>query len=231
MIDYKGYKYKKLRTQMNSRGLLRPLDVLIVGATGGGKSSSINILLDKGAADVGHGVDPKTMELNSYDLNDYFRLWDTPGFGDSINLDVEHGKKIIKKLNQRVSNKDCYNIGFIDMVLVVLEASLRDMGTPIKLLNEYVLPNIDSDRVIVGINQADFAMKGRNFNYNSNKPERKLLNFLEEKKNSIKRRILTNHKVDIPVVYYSAETGYNVNKLLDTIIEHLPNERRKLSAS
>ena len=49
------------------------------------------------------------------------------------------------------------------MVLVIIEGSNRDMGTTYQLLNEVVIPNIQSDRILVAINQADFAMKGRHW--------------------------------------------------------------------
>ena len=64
----------------------RPLDLMVTGVTGAGKSSTLNTLFKKIIAKVGDGVDPETMELNSYSLNDSFRLWDTPGLGDGLSL-------------------------------------------------------------------------------------------------------------------------------------------------
>ena len=38
MINFKEYRYKDIERIMSERGLLRPLDLLVVGATGSRKS-------------------------------------------------------------------------------------------------------------------------------------------------------------------------------------------------
>lgn len=35
------------------------------------------------------------------------------------------------------------------------------MGTTYRLLNEVIVPNFQKERILVAINQADMAMKGR----------------------------------------------------------------------
>ncbi len=62
------------------------------------------------------------------------------------------------------------------------------------------------DRVLVAINQADMAMKGKNWDYENNRPNEKLQAFLEEKVQSVKRRVKEATGVDIEPIYYSA--GY-----------------------
>ena len=52
----------------------------------------------------------------------------------------------------------------IDLVLVILDAGSRDLGTSYELINQVIIPNIGKDakdRVLIAINQADVAMKGR----------------------------------------------------------------------
>jgi predicted GTPase len=90
-----------------------------------------------------------------------------------------------------------------------------------------VLKSIEPQRVIVAINQADMAMKGRYWNYETNRPEPQLKQFLEEKSLSVQRRIneSTGLKVNKPV-YYSAKFGYNIKPLIDHIIHHFPKNRR-----
>lgn len=75
-------------------------------------------------------------------------------------MDQIHKKKITDLLYKTYSyeNKD---YGFIDLAVVVIEGSNRDMRTTYALLNEVLVPSIQSDRILVLINQADMAMKGR----------------------------------------------------------------------
>jgi hypothetical protein len=101
------------------------------------------------------------------------------------------------------------------------------MGTAFRLLESVVLKNIEPQRVIVAINQADMAMKGRHWNHEQNRPEAALAQFLDEKAESVQRRILesTGLRIRRPVCY-SARAGYNVCALMDHIIDHVPTSRR-----
>ena len=71
------------------------------------------------------------------------------------------------------------------------------MGTVYSLINQLVIPNFPKDRIIVAINQADMAMKGKYWNEMENKPKKELLNFLEEKASSIKSRVKEATNIDI----------------------------------
>lgn len=124
---------------------------------------------------------------------------------------------------------DDMDYGFIDMVLIIIEGINRDMGTTYTLLNEVIVPNIQNDRIFVLINQADVAMKGRHWNYSSNTPDSQLLNFLDEQTYSIQKKVREATGISImKPVYYSAEYGWNVQKVLDFIIDNMPTERRLL---
>ena len=115
------------------------------------------------------------------------------------------------------------------MVLVIIEGANRDMGTTYTLLNEVVVPNIQKDRIFVVINQADVAMKGRHWNYSTSTPDAHLLSFLDEQAYSIQNRVkeATGIRIMTPV-YYSAEYGWNVQKVFDFIIDNMPTQRRTL---
>lgn len=225
VIMYHNYRHEELSRKSSALGIIS--DVMVTGVTGAGKSTTLNSIFQKEIAKVGRGVDPETMNLDSYRLNDSFRLWDTPGLGDGKQNDKDHSRSLISLLYKDYGEKH----GFIDLVLVILDGSSRDMGTTYKLLNEVVVPNFQKDRILIAINQADIAMKGHGWNHRENKPEQALINFLENKSTSIQERVFeaTGIKIKRPV-YYSAEHNYNIDKLLDMLINNMPNERRKLVA-
>ena len=220
---YQNYRHEELSRKSSELGII--FDVMVTGVTGAGKSTTLNSIFQKEIAKVGRGVDPETMNLDSYRLNDSFRLWDTPGLGDGKQNDKDHSRSLISLLYKDYGEKN----GFIDLVLVILDGSSRDMGTTYKLLNEVVVPNFQKDRILVAINQADIAMKGHGWNHREHKPEQSLINFLENKSTSIQERVFeaTGIKIKRPV-YYSAEYNYNIDKLLDMLINNMPRERRKL---
>lgn len=226
-VDFKTYRHHDIEAKLG-RARFRPLDVMVTGVTGAGKSTTLNTFFQKTVAKVGDGVDPETMELDAYELNDVFRIWDTPGLGDGVAIDKTHKKKMVDLL-YKTYTLDGNTYGFIDMVIVIIEGSNRDMGTTYTLLNEVIIPNIQKDRIFVVINQADIAMKGRYWDHSKNAPEPRLIDFLEEQAVSIQRRVkeATGIKITRPV-YYSAVYGYNTKKVFDLIIDHMPSQRRPL---
>ena len=209
------------------------INIMVTGATGCGKSSTINALFDTEVAKVGVGVDPKTMEIEKYEL-DNLVLWDTPGLGDGREADNRHAKNIINKLLER--DKD--GNALIDLVLVILDGGSRNMGTDYELINNVIIPNLGPEkerRILVAINQADMAMKGRNWDYKKNEPDEQLKEFLDNKAASVRDRIYEATGLRVEPIYYSAgymEDGgvqnrpYNLSKLLYYIVKATPSEKR-----
>ena len=70
----KNYSVNKIREVLSDRGLLYPLDVALVGATGVGKSSTLNAIFGEDVAKVGTGVDPETQNVQGYLINDVFPI-------------------------------------------------------------------------------------------------------------------------------------------------------------
>ena len=226
------YRAEDIRHKLSIMGYY-PLDVMVVGGTGAGKSSTLNTILEAAMAEVGTGCDPKTMEVKSYSLSDDFRLWDSPGLGDGYQSDAIHGRKIVDKLNQSFrSDKDNRSYGLVDLVLVVLDGSGRDLGSAYQILNNVIVPNFPKSRIMVAINQADIAMKGRHWDEYRNMPDYILKQFLDQKARDVQRRIResTGVTIDLPV-YYSASRNYNVRALLDMIIDHIPAQLRRMDDS
>jgi len=208
------------------------VNLMITGATGCGKSSTINAMFNTEIAEVGMGVDPETMKIQKYELENLI-LWDSPGLGDGKEKDIQHSKGIIKKLNEL--DKDGNPL--IDLVLVILDGSTRDLGTSYELINQVIIPNLGKameGRILIAINQADMAMKGRYWDYDNNEPEQKLVNFLEEKVKSVKKRVKEATGVDVEPIYYSAgykdgdeeQKPWNLSKLLYFIVKNTPAKKR-----
>ena len=122
--------------------------------------------------------------------------------------------------------EDGEKTALIDLVLVILDGSTRDLGTSYQILNEVIIPELgdDTGRILIALNQADIAMKtGRHWDYEKNEPDDTLKAFLEDKVASIRTRIKEDTGLDITPVYYCAgykeESGavvypYNLSKLL-----------------
>lgn len=208
------------------------INLMITGATGCGKSSTINAMFNTEVAKVGTGVDPETMEIQKYELNNLI-LWDSPGLGDGEEKDVIHSNGIVKKLNER----DDEGNPLVDLVLVILDGGSKDLGTSYKLINQVIIPSLGEkakDRILIAINQADMAMKGKFWDSENNEPMPKLVEFLEDKAKSIKSRIKEATGVDLQPVYYSAgykdggeeQKPWNLSKLLFFIVRNTKEEKR-----
>ena len=223
-------KKKMLKNVMRLKE--QKMNIMITGATGCGKSSTINAMFDTEVAKVGVGADPETMEIEKYEL-DNLVLWDTPGLGDGKEADNRHAKNIIEKLSEVDENGNA----LIDLVLVILDGGSRDLGTSYELINNVIIPNLGEDkkdRILVAINQADMAMKGRNWDYEKKEPNGQLVDFLEDKVRSIKDRVYEATGVKIEPIYYCSgykegdrqEKPYNLSKLLYYIVKATPSEKR-----
>lgn len=220
--EYRAEEFERCTDNMK----ITPLDILFAGATGAGKSTTLNALLGDNKAVVGHGTDPETMDVTQYYLNDNVRLWDTPGLGDSPKKDKNHIEKLEEMLGITYCNSGIY--GYIDMAVVIIDGSVRDMNT-VTIVLELLKKHLDADRIIIAVNQADFAMKGLHWDYAKNVPDVTLTKFLRSKVRSVQKRLSesTGMRLNLPV-YYSAEYDYNITALLDMVIEHLPDKRRRM---
>ncbi len=226
----RNYRYHDLQRKIQSYSLLMPLDVLLVGGTGTGKSATLNAIFGSTVAKIGDGVDPETQHISAYQLHDYLRIHDSAGLGDGKSADFEHAKNITKELLRVVTISDGKQYKFTDLAMVILDGGSRDLGTAFKLLESVVLKSIEPERVVVAINQADMAMKGRYWNGKIHRPEQELKDFLEEKAFSVQKRIRESTGLTIAKpVCYSALHKYNIDSLIDHIIDRIPTKRREAS--
>lgn len=225
-------KAKKLSRLLKIRG--KKVNIMLAGATGAGKSSTINALFNMQVAEVGVGVDPETECVSKYEL-DNLTIWDTPGLGDGIENDEKITRDIIRKLNEM--DEECNPL--IDMVVVILDASTKDLGTSYDLINKILVPCLGEDaakeRILIALNQSDIAMKGNHWDAEKNEPDDVLKEFLKKKEKSVRARIKEATKMDIkPICYcagYKEEGGeqrkpYNLTKLLYYIVKAIPRDKR-----
>jgi len=210
----------------------KKINLMLVGASGSGKSSTINALFDMSVAKVGVGADPETKEITKFDLGN-LTIWDSPGLGDTVANDKEHIKQIVRKLSETGSDGKM----LIDLALVVLDAGSRDLAVSYDVINNTLIPCLGKDnthRILIGLNQCDMAMKGRSWNQELNAPEPALSDFLDKKAASVKRRIREATGVTITPVCYCAgytdgikkQNPYNLSKLLYYILTAVPSEKR-----
>lgn len=200
----------------------KELHILIVGGCGCGKSSTINALFNMDIAHVGYGVDAETQNISVYKLDNMY-LHDTPGIGESPTADKKHMENI--KLALRETDSDGHAV--IDVVLVIVDASNRDMRSSFELINEVVIPNLQNkDRILIGINRCDLALDGKGWVEKYNYPNVELLQRLQEKAESVRRRIKEDTGVDVEPIFYSALYKYNISKLLSYLVKSAPTTKR-----
>ena len=224
-------KNRRLSTLLKASS--RKVNLMLVGVTGSGKSSTVNAMFDMNVAKVGMGVDPETIGIEKYELGN-LTIWDTPGLGDSLEQDKEHVRQIVTKLSETDENGAL----LIDMVLVVLDASSKDLTVSYDVINNTLIPCLGKDeshRILVALNRSDMAMKGRHWNHEENVPDSILKGYLTKKANSVKERISAATGITIdPVCYcagYTEDDGeqlapYNLSKLLYYILMAVPAEKR-----
>ena len=205
------------------------INILIVGATGVGKSSTINVLFDTNKATMGYGITPETTLIESYSLEN-LTIWDTPGLGDG-EKDEDYANAIIKKLYEK-DNEGSY---LIDLVLVIIDGSNRDFGTTYNLLENVIIPHIkDENRILIAVNKVDKIGK-KFWDSEKNSPTDEGKKYLEEISNKIQIRIEEKTKIKIKKpTYYSTgildeetrKSPYNLAKLLFEIVTTTPEQKR-----
>lgn len=210
--------------------LEREVNLLIVGETGVGKSSTIKALFDIDV-EVGAGMKPTTMEILKYHKENLI-IYDSPGLGEE--KDEEHKRKILNLLEK----KDSEGKMLIDLVLVLLDFSHRDFGTAYKFINEVIPQELkQEERVIVALNKCDKVDTGE-WNREENKPDTEMKEYLDGQIKVVQERIEQggDFKVGDSIVYYSAgkhnakgertREPYNIAKLFYYILQHIPTQKR-----
>lgn len=202
--------------------------VLLIGATGSGKSSLVNALLDerscseKSRAEVSV-VDPMTNVIEKYEAAS-LDLWDTPGMGDGVVNDAKHSGDIKNWLDSRNSQ---------DVVLMaVFDANTRDYGSTFRVLNN--IGKRDFKKIVLCVNRIDamfpmgiFASEYQEFDrecsYDCSAKSKFGVKILE-KSDSIKKRVEESVGIDGEVVVTATKIvgagsgeSYNIERLYNLL--------------
>ena len=232
-VEITGYS-EELRTLLCSRAKALPViienevineiskskeTVIVIGATGSGKSSVINAILDcmktnnSYRAAVGN-FNWVTKDIVPYHCSEMV-LFDTPGVGENEKADEEHTASIKDWLSK---NRDKSPI-----VLVVFDGHVRDYGSTFKLLKSIYS---DSLRFIGIVNQIDviFPIGLYENSRTTNAPKniqdavnRQIICKIE----SVARRIKDIIGKDIPTIAISSGATFNDKKIQPSNIENL----------
>lgn len=227
MHNYAAYRLDDFDRKLSRAGF-RPLDLLVCGPTGVGKSSTLNALLAANVAACAGGAASCTQEIASYELSECLHIWDTPGLGDGVEQDLRFTTAIADCLRQTcmLGNR---RIRRIDMALVLLEARSRSLYTPIRLLKDILLPCLDASRIILAVNQADMALCGWHWDDDAMRPDNTLKATLEERTLTLWQRLRedTGQPLARPV-FFSALHDFNLTALLDVVLDRLPGTPRAI---
>lgn len=209
---------RKLRTQLNKMVDYQP-KVGVFGKTGAGKSSLCNALFGKKVAKVGDVKActraPQKVLVGLTPDGAGMTLIDVPGVGESEERDDEYFALYEKLLPE------------LDVVLWVLKGDDRAYSVDQRFYKEVVLPAVEESGVpvIFVINQADLIKPVREWDEENRQPGPKQKINIKAKVDDVKRIFKASRKVPV-VVPVSADELYNLEKLVETIVGKLPDEKK-----
>ena len=186
----------------------------IFGDTGVGKSSLCNALFGKDIAKISN-VEACTRKPQEILIGDSdgkgIILVDVPGVGEDRQRNNEYFK-LYKSLSKE-----------LDLIIWAIKADDRKYMTAIDAYQEILLPNLKNCPVIFVITQVDKIEPYREWNRKENLPSPKQLENIVRKTDDIASRFSVDKNTIIPI---SANDSYNLVKLVNKIVEVLPNEKK-----
>jgi GTPase SAR1 family protein len=137
-------------SKLVEEAVTRPLIFLEVGRTGVGKSSTINTLIGRDVAEVGH-LTATTMEVKTYNLaiNDIkIQLIDTPGLCDDLE-EKGNDDVYIDRIKKGVPNQEIDLVLFFSSLMADERSVLKDEKRAIRIISEAFGKKIWEQSVIV----------------------------------------------------------------------------------
>ncbi|EMF1843400.1 50S ribosome-binding GTPase [Campylobacter upsaliensis] len=217
-----------------------PLNILIIGGTGVGKSSTINAIYGANRVKVGSNPNPQTQEIEQCQISKNITLYDSPGLGEGSEKDKQHMEKIHKLLTDTDENGNAK----IDLALVITDATVKGLGQEYETI-KYLLKTLgDSKRILIGLNRCDCAVSERYFDRENNKLGKEQEQFLQDKVADLQKRIKTDTGLSLgkdEIVYYSAgfydentqtqDNPYNIVQLEKMVLSKIPKQKRVVQAT
>lgn len=217
----------------------KEVNILIVGASGSGKSETINALLKEANIEnqkalSKSGGNSVTMDIESFKIGNC-TIYDSPGLGDNLKKEDAHISKLVDKLKAF----DKHGNELIDLVILVLNASnFRNLKSEYQLINDILIPNMKNNQnLIIAINKVDQFDDGDYWNKQKNEPEEQLLLDLKVEIENLKSKIKDSTGVEIEPIYYSAgrkernKKPWNLIKLYDEMNTKVSVEKKMSLAS
>ena len=124
------------------------VNILFIGRTGVGKSSTINTLLGTKHAKI-DSIKPGTDEIQIYNFKN-LKVYDSPGFGES----KEKDEKIRKEIFNLITKKNAKGEGLIDIIFFIFDANSRDYSESYIIINEFISKLLDNPkRLVLALNK------------------------------------------------------------------------------
>ncbi|NHB89835.1 GTPase family protein [Photorhabdus tasmaniensis] len=182
----------------------------IMGKTGAGKSSLCNALFEQPLSLVSHteGCTRRPLRFTLNARGRCLTLVDLPGAGESL----EHDKAYRRMYQEQLPK--------LDLILWVMKADDRACATDEEFHCFLLDCGVSTGSIVFVINQADKAEPSLEWNREKGIPSSEQLLTLTARSAAISRQFFTPY----PVHAVSATTGYNLPRMVETMIFALPPE-------
>ena len=190
----------------------------VMGKTGAGKSSVCNALF-QGEVCAVSDVEACTREAQELRIRfgkRSLKIIDIPGVGENAWRDKEY--------------EDLYRtlLPSLDLILWVIKGDDRAFSADEHFYNNVLLPAGGVERVLFVLNQVDKIEPFREWDTHLHQPSPAQRINIEKKEAYITERFGFTH---YPVIPISADEGYNILRLVETMIRALPDRAKSSTAS